>query len=98
MNSMLSDFPMEELASALDASAEAVLWEAVVTAPPVDAVIVAQRMDLAVAADHRMPGRARFVRLADSSTDEAQGTIVVGHAERPEREQWAVAHEIGEAI
>ena len=27
-----------------------------------------------------------------------QGTIVVGAAERPEREQWAVAHEIGESV
>ena len=27
-----------------------------------------------------------------------QATIVVGPAERPEREQWAVAHEIGESV
>jgi hypothetical protein len=26
------------------------------------------------------------------------GTIVVGPAERPEREQWAIAHEVGESI
>ncbi len=96
---MLPDVPPEELASALDACATAVLWEAEISSPPVDALLVADRIGLVVAADRHMPGRARFVRLADSGGDrEGQGTIVVGHAERPEREQWAVAHEIGEAI
>jgi hypothetical protein len=46
-----------------------------------------------------MPYRGRFVRLAahDGEGGE-QGTIVVGVAERHEREQWAIAHEIGESI
>ena len=43
--------------------------------------------------------RARFVQLADADgRGGGQATIVVGLAERPEREQWAVAHEIGESI
>lgn len=96
---MIPDVPPEELAAVLDECAAGVLWEADVAGPPVDAVTVAGRTGLVVAADHRQPGRARFVRLASSAGDgEGQGTIVVGHAERPEREQWAVAHEIGEAV
>jgi hypothetical protein len=47
-----------------------------------------------------MPYRGRFVRLAERNSDEGGGvgTIVVGAAERPEREQWSVAHEIGESV
>jgi hypothetical protein len=47
-----------------------------------------------------MAHRGRFVQLADREGDDGggQGTVVVGVAERPEREQWAVAHEIGESI
>ena len=43
--------------------------------------------------------RGRLVELADPRGGAAgQGTIVVGPAERPERMQWAVAHEIGESV
>jgi hypothetical protein len=46
-----------------------------------------------------MPFRGRFVRFGDRADITAgQGTIVVGPAERPERLQWAIAHEIGESI
>jgi hypothetical protein len=46
-----------------------------------------------------MPHRGRFVRLVGYEDHaETIGTIVVGAAERPEREQWAVAHEIGESV
>jgi hypothetical protein len=39
------------------------------------------------------------VRLTErESHGGGQGTIVVGEAERPERQQWAVAHEIGESV
>jgi hypothetical protein len=54
---------------------------------------------LVVMRDYRMPHRGRFVRLAGHGDDGGgQGTIVVGTAERPEREQWAIAHEIGESV
>ena len=76
------------------------LWEAGVSEPPVDALAVAEGLQLVVARDLAMPYRGRFVRLADCDNGDGggQGTIVVGAAERPEREQWAVAHEIGESI
>jgi hypothetical protein len=97
---MLSEIPAEEFAAALDACAAEVLWEAGVIEPPVDALAVADGLGLIVARDHGMPCRGRYVRLAEynSGGSGGQGTIVVGTAERPEREHWAVAHEIGESI
>lgn len=96
---MLPEIPTEEFAAALDACAADVLWEADVYGPPVDAVVVAQRIGLVVARDDAMSYRGRFVRLADPrGGDFRQGTIVVGAAERPERLQWAIAHEIGESV
>jgi Zn-dependent peptidase ImmA (M78 family) len=96
---MLSEIPEDEFAAALDACASEVLWEAGVTEPPVDALIVAEGLGLVVARDFAMPYRGRFVRLAErEGRGGGVGTIVVGEAERPEREQWAVAHEIGESV
>jgi Zn-dependent peptidase ImmA (M78 family) len=96
---MLSEIPHEELAAAVDVCASEVLWEAGVTQPPVDALDVAAAIGVVVARDYSMPYRGRFVRLAEREEGRGgQATIVVGQAERPEREQWAVAHEIGESV
>jgi Zn-dependent peptidase ImmA (M78 family) len=96
---MLSEIPEDEFAAALDACAAEVLWEAGVTEPPVDALAVAEQLGIVVARDYSMPYRGRFVRLAERENDGGgQATIVVGQTERPEREQWAVAHEIGESV
>jgi hypothetical protein len=95
---MLSEIPDDEFTAALDACAADALWEAGVGSPPVDALAVAEALQLAVAHDYAMPCRGRYVRLADHDGGGGQGTIVVGLAERPEREQWAIAHEIGECI
>ena len=97
---MLSEIPEDEVAAALDACAAEVLWEAGVTEPPVDAHAVAEGLNLVIARDYALPLRGRFVRLAEQNRDDGGGvgTIVVGEAERPEREQWAIAHEIGESI
>lgn len=93
---MTSDIPAEQLAATLDQVALESLDEAHITGPPVDAVQVAHRLGLVVAMDPSMAERARFVRLGGSGGP-GQGTIVVGPHQRPERFQWAVAHEIGEA-
>jgi hypothetical protein len=97
---MLCEIPEDEVVAAVDACAAEVLWEAGIFEPPVDALAVADGLGLTVARDYGMPCRGRFVRLAARNRDEAGGvgTIVVGAAERPEREQWAVAHEIGESV
>src|SRR3954466_10635137 len=96
---MLSEIPDDEFAAALEACAAEVLWEAGVNGPPVDALAVAEGLQLVVTRDYSMPNRGRFVRLAEREENGGGvGTIVVGLAERPEREQWGVAHEIGESI
>ncbi|HEX4412981.1 MAG TPA: ImmA/IrrE family metallo-endopeptidase [Lacipirellulaceae bacterium] len=96
---MLSEIPDDEFAAAVDGCAAEVLWEAEVAEPPVDTLLVAERLRLAVTRDFSMPCRGRFVRLAGyEDHGDTIGTIVVGQAERPEREQWAVAHEIGESV
>lgn len=96
---MLSEIPDDEFAAALDACAAEALWEAGITGPPVDAIAVAGGLQLIVTRDYSLSHRGRFVRLADRvENGGGVGTIVVGLAERPEREQWAVAHEIGESI
>src|SRR4051812_48819313 len=98
---MLADIPEDEFAAAIDATASEALWEAGASEPPVDALAVAEGLQLVVAHDYSMLYRGRFVRLAECHENTAgagQGTIVVGAAERPERKQWAVAHEIGESI
>jgi Zn-dependent peptidase ImmA (M78 family) len=96
---MLSEIPDDEFAAAIDACAAEMLWEANVTEPPVDALHVAEGLDLIVARDFAMPHRGRLVQLADRDFEGGgQATIVVGAAERPEREQWAIAHEIGESV
>src|SRR5262249_48132204 len=96
---MLPEIPTEQFAAAIDDCAADVLWEAGIVDPPVDATLLAERLGLVVAQNESMPLRGRFVRLADAVGRHAEhGTIVVGPAERPERLQWAVAHEIGESI
>ena len=96
---MFAEIPAEELSAALDACAAEVLWEAEVVEPPVDAVLVAERLGLLITHNADLACRGRLVELSDPRGGVAtQGTIVVGPAERPERLQWAVAHEIGESV
>lgn len=94
---MLSEIPDDELSGALDATAAETLWEAGISGPPVDALDVAEALGLVVARDFALPHRGRFVRLGEQSGG-GQATIIVGQSERPEREQWTVAHEIGESV
>lgn len=96
---MLAEIPTDELTEVLDDCVARLLWEAGIDRPPVDARLLAERAGLVVAIHRQLPARAQFVRLAvDSPRREGQGTIVVGPAERPEREQWAIAHEVGESV
>lgn len=97
---MIAEIADDEFAAALDACAAETLWEAGVIEPPVDAFALAAGLGIEVAWDFAMSTRGRFVRLAEETRRQIEhgGTIVVGVAERPEREQWAVAHEVGESI
>lgn len=91
---MLTEIPAEQFAAVIDTCADEVLREAGVAGPPVDAVLLARWKNLEVACDATMDVRARFVRLGEAG----QGTILLADDPRPERRQWAVAHEIGESV
>jgi hypothetical protein len=96
---MLADIPTDEFAAVLDACAAEILWEAGITDPPVDANLIAEHLGLVIAHDDASVCRGRLVELADPrGGSRGQGTIVVGPAKRPERLQWAIAHEIGESV
>jgi hypothetical protein len=69
-----------------------VLEELSLGAPPVDALYVADRLQLAVVYDAAQAGRARIKRLC------GQAAIFLKPDERPERVQWATAHEVGESL
>ncbi len=93
---MLAELTREDLAAALDAVAEALLREAGVDRPPVDAFALAARLKIAVAPDDGQRGRARYVRLRGWAGARPRPAILLRADPRPEREHWAVAHEIGE--
>jgi len=93
---MLAELVPEELAAGLDAVASDVLAEAGVEGPPVDALEVAAALGIAVALDDRQRGRARYIRLRGRGRRRPKATILLRPDPRPERRQWAVAHEIGE--
>jgi hypothetical protein len=95
---MLPEFTREELAAGLDRVAAEVLRQAGIQRPPVDAFAVAKRLGIAVAWDDRQEGRARYVRLSGRHLGRSRATILLRPDPRPERRQWAMAHEIGEHV
>lgn len=95
---MAAELTAEELSVALDAVAAEVLAEAEVEYPPVDALSVAAALRITVAVDAGQHGRARYVRLRPYHGREAKASILLRPDPRPERRQWAVAHEIGEHV
>ncbi len=94
---MVPELTCEEFSAALDAVAWDTLCAGGVTGPPVDGMALAQRLGLLIAWDDSQAGRARLVRLG-GSRGAAQGAILIRRQPRPEREQWSVAHEIGERV
>jgi hypothetical protein len=95
---MLPEFTREELAAGIDRVAERVLENARIERPPVDAFAVAETLGIAVALDNRQQGRARYVRLSNRRSGRTRATILLRSEPRFERQQWAVAHEIGEHV
>ncbi len=95
---ILPELTAEESASALDAVVVEVLDKAGVEGPPVDALAVAEALRITVAVDAEQLGRARYVRLRPYRGREAKASILLQPDPRPERRQWAVAHEIGEHV
>jgi hypothetical protein len=93
---MTPELTREELVASLDAVIDSMLYKAEIRRPPIDAFAVAGALRLTVASDNRQLGRARFVRLRAADVSQ-HGAILVRPDPRPERTQWAVAHEIGES-
>lgn len=91
---MWPDVPAEQWNEALDETVAEVLAQGGCHEPPVDALAVAARLGLIVALDGRQAGRARCVRVAATAAQ----LILLRPDPRPERWQWAVAHEIGEHV
>lgn len=94
---MLSEITQEELSAALDGVADEILAQGHVDRPPVDAAALAGRLGLEILMDDAQEGRARFVRLGGYRGSQPRGAILLRSDPRPERRQWAVAHEIGES-
>jgi hypothetical protein len=95
---MFAGLGQEELAAALDAVALEVLAQARVGRPPGDAFAVARAIGMTVAVDDRQTGRARYLRLGGRRAVRPRATILLRSDPRAERQQWAVAHEIGEHV
>jgi hypothetical protein len=95
---MLPEIAREELSACLDAVAAEVLEEAGVAEPPVDAMAITRSLGITVALDERQHGRARYVRLGGINGRGPRPTILLRPEPRPERQHWAVAHEIGEHV
>lgn len=97
---MLPEIPSSQLSAALEDAVDLLLSVGGVAGPPVDAFLVAAANGVVVALDNSQTGRARYVRLAGppgrARRGGAQPSILVRPDPRPERRQWAVAHELGE--
>lgn len=98
---VLTEIPEEQLRCVLEAVACEILAEAEVRGPPVDCLLLADRLGLVVARDQVLVNgaqqpRARFVKLSTGMAPAAE-TIFLAEEPRRERRHWAVAHEIGES-
>jgi len=77
---------------ALDEVAAALLDRAEMTGPPVDTLELAERLSIIVAFDSTQRARGRHKTLT------GRASIFLKPDERPERLQWAAAHELGEVV
>jgi len=76
----------------LDQLAEEMLQAGGCSHPPINAIQLAQNLQIVVAVDASQTTRARHKQIR------AQPAIFLEPDERPERMQWAAAHELGETI
>jgi hypothetical protein len=95
---MLPEYTREELAAGLDRVVDEILGTSGIETPPVDAFAVARALGITVAVDDRQEGRARYVRLSGHRSERRRATILLRPEPRLERQQWAIAHEIGEHV
>jgi Zn-dependent peptidase ImmA (M78 family) len=90
---MLDDLQREDVTTAIDQMVEELLEAAGVTAPPVDAIALAQsQLGMVVCLDKRQAQRGRAQR------SRGKPQIYLRPEPIEERHQWTVAHEIGEHL
>jgi Zn-dependent peptidase ImmA (M78 family) len=94
---MLPEIAVEEFHLVLEEIVAEQLDLAAIIAPPVDAFAVAEALGMTVARDDRLEHRARLVRL-HYAAGRSRTSILLAPEPRPERQQWSVAHEIGEHL
>jgi Zn-dependent peptidase ImmA (M78 family) len=83
----------EDVVAKVDALVEELLAEAGISAPPLDAIALAQKhLGMLVCLDRRQPQRGRAQRAA------GRRQIFLRPEPTEERHQWTVAHEIGEHL
>lgn len=95
MNPDGSDFDALNLVQAAQQVAARVIRACHGADPPVDAMLISARLGLTIAWDLRQEARARLVR---PRLRRAAGVILLRPEPRLERQQWAVAHEVGEHL
>lgn len=83
-------FAIEAVAEAMDEQVDRLLNESNWREPPVDAIELARRLGIQVLFDSRLPNRGRLARIRSGLV------IYLRPGDRFEREQWTVAHELGE--
>ncbi len=88
---MLS-YQQEDLSDLLNKIAGDILEQGAVVAPPVNAIELAKHLQMGVIFDSQQPTRARHKQIMQ------QHTIFLKPDDRPERMQWAAAHELGEVF
>jgi Zn-dependent peptidase ImmA (M78 family) len=93
---MFAEISPEEFAISLDRVVDEILAEANWSTLPIDTLRLAKRLGVEVVYDDRQNGRARRVTLSDFKKNMGCEAIVLRPDPRPERLQWAIAHEIGE--
>lgn len=89
---MLIHQDVEDCSRGLESIAEELLDDAGIRQPPVDMFCVARRLRVDVAFDEGQRARGRHKKLAGRSA------ILLKPDDRPERLQWAAAHELGEVF
>lgn len=87
----MDDLPREQVLETIDRAVDDLLRSAGIEAPPVDAIVLAQRhLGMVVCVDKQQHQRGRAQRAA------GQKQIFLRPEPTEERHQWTVAHEIGE--
>jgi hypothetical protein len=81
-----------DLAHVCDDVADDLLRSSGCDSPPVNALRLAEELGYEVAFDAAQAGRGRFKRLC------GRPTVLLTPDARPERVQWAAAHELGESL